>query len=78
MLSITELTTNIKQIITSGMNEKLFIIGEVTNAKKSHQHLFFKLKDENSMIDAVYWNITPDINVENGQKVQVDGYVSYY
>ena len=53
------------------------IIGEVTNFKISGDNAFFDLKDENAMISCVKFGAS-DLNIKNGQMVQVVGKVNFY
>jgi len=81
VLSITELTKNIKSILEGNFPD-VWVEGEVSNVTlPSSGHLYFTLKDENSQIKAVIFRnrfVFIPYQLEDGMKVVVRGYISVY
>ncbi len=79
--SVSEISNSIKQVIESGFS-LVKIRGEISNLK-FHQsgHVYFNLKDENSLISAVcFKNISLGLSVrpEEGLEVVITGRVTTY
>lgn len=78
-ITVTELTELIKNTIKCSIPKKLCIIGEISNFKISGNNLFFTLKDDESMINAIIWNYkNKNYNLENGKMVKVCGGLTIY
>lgn len=81
VLSITELTKNIKSILEGNFPD-VWVEGEVSNVVlPSSGHLYFTLKDENSQIKAVMFRSNLaflQCRLEDGMKVVLRGYISVY
>lgn len=81
VLTVGELTRNIKELIESGFG-KMSVQGEVSNLTfHSSGHCYFTLKDEQSQIKCVLWR--SDFNrvsfrLEHGMKVITHGRLSVY
>ncbi|OLS03942.1 exodeoxyribonuclease VII large subunit [Tissierella creatinophila] len=82
-LKVSELNNYIKKIFSSDMIlSNIQIEGEISNFKKHISgHLYFSLKDNNSLIKCVMFrgdalNIVS--NLAEGQKIIAEGYVSIY
>ncbi|AEV68660.1 Exodeoxyribonuclease VII large subunit [Acetivibrio clariflavus DSM 19732] len=83
VLTVTSVNRYIKEIISRDMIlSNLWIRGEISNFKHhSSGHMYFTLKDENSVIRCVMFrthNSHLKFMPENGMKVIVRGYVSLY
>ena len=80
-LSVSELTERIKTMLENAIGS-VWVTGEVTDFKQAVSgHLYFSLKDENSLIRCVLWNSTSrnlKFRIENGQEVIILGKVSVY
>lgn len=82
-LSITALTRYIKHKIDTDINlQTIYLRGEISNFKAhSSGHLYFSLKDENSIIKAIMFKgnaLKLDFEPTEGMKVLVKGTVSVY
>jgi exodeoxyribonuclease VII large subunit len=56
VVSVSELTRKIKNVIGRSFPESLHVVGEVSNFKRhSSGHLYFTLKDEKSELSCVMW-----------------------
>lgn len=82
-LTVTELTTYIKQLVDSDMLlSHVSVTGEISNFKRhSSGHLYFSLKDQDAVIRCVMFrthNLRMKFMPEEGMKVIVRGYVSVY
>lgn len=72
----------ISQIIKKSLPTSNFkIIGEISNPKFSHGHLFFNLKDSESSIKTIMWNSKiknlPD-ELKDGDKVVLEASINFY
>lgn len=77
-LTVFQFNSFVKQIFDAEeFLSNIAIIGEVTNFKISGDNAFFDLKDENAMISCVKFGAS-DLNIKNGQMVQVIGKVNFY
>lgn len=80
-VSVSQLNSYIKAILDINKNLKnIFVIGEISNLKQSG-HIYFSLKDSNSLIRAVmFFNNASNLNISlyNGMKVIVKGNVRCY
>jgi exodeoxyribonuclease VII large subunit len=80
-LSVSELTERIKTMLENAIGS-VWVIGQVSDLKQPVSgHLYFSLKDENSLIRCVLWNSTSrnlKFRIENGQEVIILGKVSVY
>lgn len=66
---------------TDAALQKVFVEGEISNFKRSGRHYYFSLKDENSELTAMMFNVTSDslsFVPEDGMKVQAVGKVQVY
>ncbi|OGQ22690.1 MAG: hypothetical protein A3C46_07860 [Deltaproteobacteria bacterium RIFCSPHIGHO2_02_FULL_44_16] len=82
ILSITELTTNIREIL-EGTFTDIWIVGEVTNFRnnRTSRHWYFGLKDEGSQINAIMFNASSlklTFQLEDGLEVICHGRVNVY
>ena len=81
VLSVTELTSNIKRTLESGYRN-LMVQGEISNFKKYPSgHWYFTLKDELAQISCVFfrnWNRLLKFSLENGLEVQIRGNVTVW
>jgi exodeoxyribonuclease VII large subunit len=82
-LSITAITRYIKHRIDNDNNLKnVYLKGEISNFKShSSGHMYFSLKDENSIIKAIMFKsaaIKLDFEPKEGMKVLVTGAISVY
>lgn len=81
ILSITELTRQIKEVVELGFSD-VWIQGEISNFKQhSSGHLYFTLKDAGSQISAVMWRgraSTILFRPADGMNVLVKGRITVY
>jgi len=81
ILTVTELTRKIKQILESGFSS-ITLQGELSNVKlHTSGHMYFSLKDEGAQISGVMWRSrVPSLTFapEDGTKVVVTGRVTVY
>ena len=83
-LSVSQLTNYIKRIISSDPNlREVYVRGEISNYKnyRSSGHRYFSLKDENSVIPAVFFkwdSMGLKFEPEDGMKVLVKAKVDVY
>ena len=82
-LSITAITRYIKHRIDNDTNLRtVYLRGEISNYKShSSGHLYFSLKDENSIIKAIMFRSATtklDFEPKEGMKVLVTGSISVY
>ncbi len=82
-LTVTELTTYIKQLVDSDMLlSNVWITGEISNYKfHTSGHMYFSLKDQGAVIKCVMFrtqNSRLKFRPEEGMRVLVRGYVSVY
>ena len=83
-ISVSQLTNYIKRIIGSDSNlRQVYVRGEISNYKNyiSSGHRYFSLKDENSIIPAVFFRWDSGglkFEPEEGMKVLVRGAVNVY
>ena len=79
--TVTQISNEIKTILSKNIPDKLTVEGEISNLKLSNGNMFFTLKDEDSSISVVSWSyekyFTVD-NLANGDKVQVFGKLVCY
>ncbi|WP_130807136.1 exodeoxyribonuclease VII large subunit [Senegalia massiliensis] len=82
-LKVSELTSYIKQIISSDpILNKIKIEGEVSNFKHHYSgHMYFTLKDNRSRLKCIMFNgdnKSLPFELEDGMKVIAEGYISIY
>src|SRR5690625_38422 len=79
--SVTELTTQIKQILESKFNDVL-VEGEMSNVKRSRNgHLYFTVKDQDAQMPCVMWRSTAeraDVELADGKQVILGGSIQVY
>lgn len=80
--SITEINELVKNILESEpiLND-IYIKGEISNIKyHSRGHLYFSLKDENSKINAVFFNVNNKLlfDPKDGDSVLIRGRINVY
>ena len=79
--TVSQISNEIKDILTTNIPDKITIEGEISNLKISNNNLFFTLKDEDSAISIASWSYEKYFNIDNlsnGVKVQVSGKLSCY
>ena len=82
-LTVTELTTYIKQLVDSDMLlSNVWVTGEISNYKHhTSGHMYFSLKDQGAVIKCVMFrtqNSRLKFRPEEGMRVLARGYVSVY
>ena len=81
-ITVTQLSRYLKYRFDNDENLKnIYLKGEVSNSKLSRGHLYFTIKDENSVIGAVMFANNASklkFSLEDGMKVLVRGRVSVY
>ncbi len=79
--TVTQLNNSIKNLVENNY-EIINVVGETFQVKKhSSGHIYFSLKDEDSIISAICWRSTVprlNIKIEEGIKVIVKGKVTTY
>ncbi len=79
--TVTQLNNSIKNLIENNY-QIIEVSGEVSQLKKhSSGHIYFTLKDEESVISAICWrSVVPSlkINIEDGLKIIIKGKVTTY
>ena len=79
--TVTQLNNSIKNLIENNY-ELIDVVGEIFQINRhSSGHIYFSLKDENSIISVICWrSVVPrlKINLEEGIKVVVKGKVTTY
>ncbi len=83
MLTVSELTSTIKEILESNNELKnISVCGEVSNLTHHNSgHIYFTLKDEESQISCAFfrsWNQHLNFKLEHGMKIVVKGSVEVY
>ena len=80
--SITEVNELVKSILESEpLLSDIYVKGEISNIKyHSRGHIYFSLKDENSKINAVFFNATGKLlfDPKDGDSVLVRGRINVY
>jgi exodeoxyribonuclease VII large subunit len=76
-LSVSEINELIKTIAATYLDGKVYIKGEIANLKKSGDNLYFSLKDQNSIINAIFWKIGNN-SFNNGDVVTLCGKITFY
>lgn len=80
--SITEINELIKKILESNeLLSNIYVKGEISNIKyHSRGHIYFSLKDENSKINAVFFNVGNKLlfTPKDGDSVLVRGKINVY
>lgn len=82
-LTITEFTKKLKGIFDSSKAfSNMYLKGEISNFKRhTSGHLYFSLKDEGSVINAMMWSSQANklvFNPKDGMKVLVHGRITIY
>jgi len=78
--SVSEITSLTKNILEENF-ERVRIRGEVSKIKENKGHLYFSLKDENFVLNAICWsNAVPLLQVfpEEGMEVVAEGKITTY
>ena len=79
--TVSQLNSSIKKLIEKKF-EIISVIGEISQVKKhSSGHIYFSLKDEESIISAICWRSTVpqlSLDIEDGIKVVIKGKVTTY
>ena len=79
--TVSQLNSSIKKLIEKKF-EIISVIGEISQVKKhSSGHIYFSLKDEESIISAICWRSTVpqlSLDIEDGLKVVIKGKVTTY
>ncbi len=78
--SVSEITSLTKNILEENF-ERVRIRGEVSKIKENKGHLYFSLKDENFVLNAICWSsAVPLLQVfpEEGMEVVVEGKITTY
>lgn len=85
VLTVSEITFEIKQLITSHFNSKssFWIKGEISGFKGKNQsgHMYFKMKDENAVMNCVFFkfqNSKSKVELKEGLSVFVRGKIDVY
>ena len=82
-LTISEFTSRLKNVFDSSkLFQNMYLKGEISNFKRhTTGHLYFSIKDENSVINAMMWArdaATLNFNPADGTKVLVHGRITVY
>ena len=78
--SVSEITTLTKNILEENF-ERIRVRGEVSKIKESKGHLYFSLKDENFLLNAICWSSSvPFLQIfpEEGMEVVAEGKITTY
>ena len=79
--SVTEISFSIKNLVEQNYG-RIKVKGEISKPSfPSSGHIYFNLKDENSVISAVIWrynSINVKINIEEGLEVICSGKISLF
>ena len=76
-ITVTDLNNTIKATITEKFLSQLNVKGEISNVKTSGPHTYLTLKDSDSSINVVAWNIKFP-NIHNGDDVIVTGKIACF
>ena len=76
--SVTELNMVIKNMIEFKIDKNIKLLGEILSIKISNNNIFLILKDVESVISVIFWNFIGKFNFNNGDKVKIDGKVTFY
>ena len=76
ILTVSEINSTIKDILTKKLNTPLSITGEISNMKRYNNNIFLTLKDEESTINVTMWKKSTD--AQNGDTVIVTGTITCY
>lgn len=82
-LTISEFTSRLKNVFDSSkLFQNMYLKGEISNFKRhTTGHLYFSIKDENSVINAMMWSrdaANLNFNPVDGTKVLVHGRITVY
>ena len=82
-ISVSELTSRIKKVITNGMPSGVLVRAEVSNVNrnKASGHLYFTLKDAEACIDCVMYRDEADrlqFQLEQGMEILAGGKIGVY
>ena len=82
-LTISEFTSRLKNVFDSSkLFQNMYLKGEISNFKRhTTGHLYFSIKDENSVINAMMWSrdaANLNFNPADGTKVLVHGRITVY
>ena len=78
--SVSEITSLTKNILEENF-ERIRVRGEVSKIKESKGHLYFSLKDENFLLNAICWSSSvPFLQIfpEEGMEVVAEGKITTY
>ena len=79
-LTVTQISNNIKYAISNNLPNMVHVVGEISSAKLSGNHMYISIKDINSVLNIVSWNHErnfPDDNINKGDNVIVSGNSEY-
>jgi exodeoxyribonuclease VII large subunit len=76
--TVTEINDSVKQLLKDKFKKQIIIEGEVSNCKLSGKNLYFNIKDRTASIFCVFWRFKNDIDIKDGKKVKVYGYIDFY
>lgn len=71
-LTVTELNLEIKAVLAKYYGKQICVIGELSNFKLSKTTAFFALKDDESVMDGIFFNYAGN-NITNGKQVKITG-----
>lgn len=74
--TVSQLSNLIKKTLNDEFKNNIHVTGEISNLKKSGQHVFITLKDDTAVISVAFWN--QSINHKNGDNVSIIGKIDYY
>lgn len=75
-ISVSEFNSKLKSVIKDNFREKINIIGEIYNYKKSNSNIYASLRDEYGSINIIQWRTSN--NFKNGDTVIITGTIDYY
>lgn len=81
ILTVSELNEQVQNMFKSVYDKPISLTGEITNLKLSGSHLYMTLKDNLATVSVVCWGFDKkfkDLKLENGNKIIIKGYVSFY
>ncbi len=78
--SVSEITEKIKSSILDEFPDKICVSGETTNVKKSGDHMYFTLKDEDASLSCMFFGYfrTNKTVLNSGEKIVASGKLSLY
>ena len=79
--TVTQITTNIKNILKSSLVDTFYVTGEVSNKKNaSNGHIYFDLKDNGAIISSIIWGSTAERleSFKNGDNIKCRSKIDLY